>query len=174
MSRDKEKIVIEVEEGLTDEHAFAKKTKRVLVFSLGGENYAIEIAQTREVIRPIQITRVPNTPEFITGIMNLRGEVISIIDIRYFFDLEQKEKTKNIRIIITDVIGEPLGIIVDKVLDTTDIEIDSIQPPLATLKGSLAEYTKGQIKMGKNILILLDLAKIMGAGEIETLRRREK
>lgn len=173
MAGDKDKIILEVDEQSIDEDGL-KKTKRVLVFSLGDENYGVEIDQTKEVIRPSDITKVPNTPEFVIGVMNLRGEIISIIDIRYFFGIAQKEKNKDVRIIVTDVTGEPIGIIVDKVEDTIDIQEDKIQPPLATLKGNVAAYTRGQVDINKKILILLDLEKIVNTDEINNLRTEKE
>ena len=174
MTKDKkDKIIIEVDDTEVDEEKKSKKTIRVLSFLLGGENYCVGIAETKEVIRPPEVTRVPTAPEFIVGIINLRGEIISILDIRHFFGLPLKEKTRDMRVIISDVAGSAIGIMVDEVKDTIEIEESAIQPPISTLKGRLAEYTKGQAKIGKSILILLDLKKILRNEEIEALRKGE-
>ncbi|MBL7158761.1 MAG: purine-binding chemotaxis protein CheW [Candidatus Omnitrophica bacterium] len=168
------KIIIELDDQELEEVKKKKeKTIRVLVFSLGGENYCVGIADTKEVIRPPDITRVPMAPEFVVGIINLRGEIISILDIRHFFGLSVKEKTKDMRVIISDVTGSAIGIMADEVKDTIEIEESVIQPPISTLKGRLAEYTKGQTRVGKDILILLDLGKILKCEEIENLRKGE-
>jgi len=168
---DKEKIIIEVEESNADRQSLEKNTRRVLVFSLGGENYSFDISQIKEVVRLKQITKVPNVPGFIVGIMNLRGEIISILDIRSFFGLNNKEKTGDMRVIITDVTQEAIGIMVDKVLGTIDIAEDEIQPPLATLRSDLAGYTCGQVEIENEILTLLDLEKILKTDDIEKLRK---
>ena len=102
-NKDTEKIILEVDDSELEEVKVEKKTKRVLAFSLGGENYCVDIDQAKEVIRPPEITRVPNTPEFIVGIINLRGEIIAVVDIRHFFGLQIQEKSKDIRVIVTDV-----------------------------------------------------------------------
>ena len=168
---DKEKIIIEVEESHADRQSLKKNTRRALVFSLGGENYSFDISQIKEVVRLKQITKVPNVPGFIVGIMNLRGEIISILDIRSFFGLNNKEKTGDMRVIITDVTQEVIGIMVDKVLDTIDIVEDEIQPSLATLRSDLAGYTCGQVEIENEILTLLDLEKILKTDDIEKLRK---
>ena len=170
-NKDTEKIILEVDDSELEEVKVEKKTKRVLAFSLGGENYCVDIDQAKEVIRPPEITRVPNTPEFIVGIINLRGEIIAVVDIRHFFGLQIQEKSKDIRVIVTDVGGSAVGILVDKVEATLDIEEDLIQPPLATLKKELLNYTKGQAQYGDKILIILDLGKILKCEEIENLKK---
>jgi len=146
---------------------------RVLSFSLGGENYCIKVEEAREVVNPGSITRVPNTPEFIIGVMNIHGEIITLIDIRHFFNLTEAQRVKDMKIIVTDVEGSPAGILVDGIGKAFDIDRDAIQPPLATLKGSLAEYTKGQIQLDKRVLIFLNLDKILDNAEINRLKKGE-
>ena len=171
MPKGEKKIIIEVDENELLEQENKKETVRVLSFSLGGEGYCIKIAQAKEVIKSPPVTKVPNTPQFVVGVINLRGEIISVVDIRYFFGLEQKEKTKDIRVIISDAAGSPVGIIIDKIKDTINIEKESIQPPLSTIKGKLAEYTEGQVQLKKEILTLLDLEKVLRCEEMENLRK---
>jgi purine-binding chemotaxis protein CheW len=170
---EEEKIIIEQDEEEVIEEQSSKKTIRILVFSLGEENYCVDIGQTKEVIRLPEITNVPNMPEFVDGIINLRGKIISVIDVRHFFGLLEREKAQDTRLIVTDISGAMLGIVVDKVKDTIDIEEEAVQPPLATLRKELTAYTKGQIELDKDILILLDLAKVLKCEEIERLRKGE-
>ncbi|MFH1776567.1 MAG: chemotaxis protein CheW [Candidatus Omnitrophota bacterium] len=151
-----------------------KKMLRVVSFTLANEHYCVEVNQTKEVIPLKEITNVPNTPEFIVGAMNLRGSIISVIDIKTFFGLAQKEKTKNTKIIITDVTGRVVGILVDKLRDAVLIEPDALQPPLVTLKNRLAACTKGQVQINNQILIVLDMEKILTCPEIEELRGYQK
>ena len=169
--KEKEKVIIEVDETEFNEKEIKKKTKRVLAFSLGGETYCIGITDIKEVIKLSTVTKVPNAPRFVFGLTNLRGEIISILDIRHFFDLEQKEKTKDVRVIITDVSGPSVGILADRIINTIDIEEEAIQAPLSTLKKTLTAYTKGQVQVGNDIFILLDLEKVLKNEEIETLRK---
>lgn len=171
MDRNSEKIIIEGDADNLDERKETKKTVRVLSFRLGEENYAVNIADAKEVVKPGPITRVPNTPDFVVGVMNLRGEIISIIDLRYFFGLSGKQLGKETSIITTDITGALIGIMVHEIKEALDIDEEAIQPPLGTIKGEVAEYTKGQIKLNKNILILLDLKKILNSQEIERIRK---
>ena len=169
-----EKIIIDPDEddGMASESAVPrKKTLRIVTFSLGRENYCVPLDQAKEVIQPSDITQVPNSPDFIAGIINLNGEIVAILDIRIFFGLGEEEKSKDRRILITDVTGSCVGIMVDRVKAIAEIEEESIQPPLATLKGKLAEYTKGEVQMGEDIVALLDLAKILNNEAINNLRK---
>lgn len=170
---DPEKIFIEPEDEDAFEEKAAKKTFRVLVFLLGDENYCVDVREAKEVIKMPETTRVPNTPSFVMGVTNFRGEILSIIDLHYFFGVERKGKTRDARVIVTDVTQEKVGLMVDGVKDTLEIEEDRLQETLPTLRGKLAAYTRGQIPMGQDILIYLDLEKILQCDEIRSLRKGE-
>ncbi|MEI8350134.1 MAG: chemotaxis protein CheW [Candidatus Omnitrophota bacterium] len=169
MAQDKEKIIIEVED--LEVAAEKKNMVRVLVFALGAEYYCIEIKQAKEVLALPEITRIPNRVPFITGVINLRGEIIALIDLRYFFSLEQRERNEQSRVIVTDISGSLTGILVDKVEDTIDIDEKLIQAPLATLPEKVLAYTKGHVQLENRILILLDLEKVLHSEEVEALRK---
>jgi purine-binding chemotaxis protein CheW len=168
-----DKIYINSEEDELPEGASHKKLLRVLVFSLGKENYCIDVCQAKEVMKMPEITRVPNVPAFVLGVANLRGEIISVLDMHYFFGLEPQGKSQEVRVIVTDLTGEAVGLRVDRVKDTIGIDEEEVQAPLATLKGRLAGYTKGQVTHGEDILIFLDLGKILRSEEIESLRKKD-
>jgi len=169
---EQEKIIIEIEEDEIEERESAKKpTLRVLRFTLGEENYCIHITRIKEVIRLPDVTRVPLAPSFVKGVINLRGEIVSVLDIREFFGLIQSEKITDPRVVITDAAGYSVGILADSVEGTVDIEEESIQEPLATLKQELRVYTKGQVQLKDKILIILDIEKVLNCDEIEKLRR---
>lgn len=155
------KTVVETAERETTGQKEQITTMRVLCFSLGGESHCIDIRETRKVVKVVQVTNVPNTPSLITGVMNFCGEIIALVNLRYFLGLKEAVKTKETEAIITDIKGPPIGILVDKVEETLDIERTRIQPPLATLKDSLLSYTKGQVKLDQKILSLLNLEKIV-------------
>lgn len=169
-----EKIIIDPDEediSASEDAVCLKKTLRILTFSLGRENYCVGLDQVKEVIQPSGVTQVPNSPDFVEGVINLDGEIIAILDIRYFFGLGEQEKSKDIKILITDVTGSCVGIIVDKVNTIVEIEEEAIQPPLVTLKGKLADYTKGEIQLGDDIFALLDLNKILNSEAISDLKK---
>ncbi len=149
-----------------------KKTVRVLSFSLGSENYGVRVTEVKEVLRVPRLTRVPNAPDFIVGVMNLRGEIISVIDLKFFLGLGGREMTKESMIVVTDAGGALMGILVDGVKDALDIEETAIQPPLGTVKKEVAEYTKGEVQFGETILSLIDLGKVLSCREIEQLKKQ--
>jgi len=172
MTDNQNKIILEIDEQESINEAKEQiRFIRVLVFSLGKESYCLEIKQAKEVVNLSQVTRVPNAPEFVAGIINLRGEIIALLDLHYFFGVEQKEKTQDSKVIITDAAGFNVGLLVDEIDDALDIEESLIQPPLATLNDKLASYTKGNIQIEKRILIFLDLATVLNNPEISNLRK---
>jgi purine-binding chemotaxis protein CheW len=166
-----DKIIIEVDDSEFDAQKEALKTVRVLSFRLGTEHYCINITDAKEVFKPASITRIPNAPAFIVGVTNLHGAVVPLVDIRYFLGLEQKEGLTGTKAIVTDIGLGIIGVMVDDVDEALDIEEASIQPPLATIKGRLADFTKGQVQLGPEIVVLLELSKILGCEEMERLRR---
>jgi purine-binding chemotaxis protein CheW len=168
-----EKIIIETDEWLDEERAAKAGAIRVLAFSLGGENYCAEIHQIRSVVRIESITRIPGAPDFVIGVTNLRGQILPVIDIRSFFGLAQRKRTEKNRVIVSDVTGSAIGIMADEVKQAMEIEEAAIQPPLATVSEKLAAYTKGQVQVGSDILIMLDLDKALRSEEIERLRKGE-
>ena len=170
MAQELDRIIIEADEdAFTEEQS--KKTVRVLVFRLDTEHYCIHITTAKEVFIPAAITKVPNTPAFIIGVTNLHGEVIPLVDLRYFLGLRQKEGLGGTKALVTDVKSNTIGIMVDDVDEALDIEEVSIQPPLATIKGRLAEFTIGQIQLSDKIAVLLDLKKILNCNEMENLKK---
>ncbi len=166
-----DKIYIDPEDDELAEDASLKKLLRVLVFSLGKENYCVDVRQAKEVMKMPETTRVPNVPAFVLGVANLRGEITSILDMHYFFGLEPQGKPQDVRVIVTDLSGESVGFRVDRVKDVLEIEEERIQEPLPTLRGKLSDYTQGQIPFGNEIFILLNLEKILKCEEIQNLKK---
>lgn len=170
---DQEKIIIEVDDSELESPKESKPVIRVLSFRLDKEHYCIDIKNAKAVFKPVSITKVPNAPGFVVGVTNLHGEIIPLLDIRYFLGLGQKEGLSGTKAITTDVKGNVLGILVDDVDEALDIEESLIQPPLATIKGKLAEFTIGQVEIEKKILVLIDLKKILSCDDMEKLKTGE-
>ncbi|MCX5679989.1 MAG: chemotaxis protein CheW [Candidatus Omnitrophica bacterium] len=168
-----EKIFIDADDGDEKSGNKEKKTIRVLVFGLGGESYCADIRNIKSVVRIDSVTRVPNMPEFVIGVMNLRGEIISVLDIRSLFGLPQKKRTPRGRVIVTEAWGSQVGIIADDVRQAIDVGESSIQPPLATISGKLASYTKGEIQTKDEIIIMLDLDRVLRSEEIGRIKKGE-
>lgn len=164
MPDEQEKIIIEIDDFESGERQ-KKDTLRVLAFSLDKENYCIDITQAREVFTPGSVTRVPNTASFVKGVTNLHGDIIPLVDIRFFLGLAGSDVTHNAKAIVAEIEGGFVGVVVDKIFAAREIEKSSIQPPLATLKGRVLDFTIGQIENENGIIALLDLKKILGSEE---------
>lgn len=144
--------------------------QQMVVFGLGKEEYGVEITQVQEIVRLQEITNIPNTPDFVEGVVNLRGKVIPLIDLKKRFALEQTQRNGDNRIIVISVNDSIIGVIVDYVSEVLRIPDDRIEPPPAVVKGIGKEYLKGIGKISDRLLILLDLDKILSSTEQEMLK----
>lgn len=147
---------------------------KVIVFQLNNEEYGVEVDQVRSIERLQHITRVPGTPGFVKGVINLRGVVTPIIDLRNRFNIEVIEETESTRIIIVAVGDMEVGLIVDAANDVVDIPMKSIEPPPQVVGGVEADYLRGVAKMEKRLLILLNMDKVLNPEELEELKSIEE
>ncbi|OIJ17855.1 chemotaxis protein CheW [Anaerobacillus alkalidiazotrophicus] len=143
---------------------------KVIVFQLKDEEYGVEVSQVRSIERIQHITRVPRTPDFVKGVINLRGVVTPIINLRNRFDLEEIETTDSTRIIIVAVGEMEVGLIVDAANDVVDISTNIVEPPPEVVGGIEADYLRGVAKLDKRLLILLNLDKVLNPKEIKDLK----
>ena len=141
-----------------------REMHQLVSFQLGPEEYAIDILGVQEIIRLVEITRVPNAPHYVDGVVNLRGKVIPIINLRNKFGLPSTEPTKDTRIIVVEVAQLVLGFVVDSVEEVLRLPEDSIEPPPSTGRGGVDEFHKGVGRMEGRLLILLDLELLFGTG----------
>jgi purine-binding chemotaxis protein CheW len=145
---------------------------KVIVFTLANEEYGIEVDKVRTIERMIPITRVPKTPDFVKGVINLRGVVIPVVDLRGRFGLPETELGENARIIIVAANDLEVGFIVDSANDVMDVMSDTIENPPEVVGGVKAKYLSGVAKIGDNrLLILLHLAEVLNRSEIIQLER---
>lgn len=145
---------------------------KVIVFTLAQEEYGIEVDKVRTIERMVPITRVPKTPEFVKGVINLRGIVIPVIDLRGRFSLTETEPTDNSRIIIVAANEMEVGFIVDSANDVLDVMSDAIENPPEVLGGIRAKYISGVAKVGESrLLILLNLLEVLNRNEIIQLEQ---
>jgi len=143
--------------------------RQFVTFNLGDEEYAIEILKVQEIIRMIAITRVPNSPEFINGVINLRGKVIPVMDLGKRIGLIEKETNNDSRIIVVEIQHKIIGFIVDKVNIVLRINKNIIEPTPQMVGKIESEFINGIAKMENSLLILLDLEKIMEPAELDEL-----
>lgn len=147
---------------------------KVIVFALGNEEYGIEVDKVRTIERLSPITRVPKTAAFIKGVINLRGIVVPVIDLRGRFNLPETTATENSRIIVVAVADMEIGFIVDSANDVIDIDTDSIDNPPEIVGGIKAKYLRGIAKLGEGrLLIMLNLSEVLNKNEIIQLEQLE-
>ncbi|HBB66277.1 MAG: chemotaxis protein CheW [Elusimicrobia bacterium GWA2_56_46] len=150
--------------------------QQLVVFSLSSEEYGVPITQIQEIIRLPEITRIPGMPGFIEGVINLRGRIIPVIDLRGRFGLEQKERTEKNRIVVADAGGQTVGLVVDGVSEVLQISGEQIDPIPPSMSSIDSEYLSGVAKIDKLLVILLDLAKLLNDLEktVSGVAAREK
>lgn len=139
---------------------------KYLTFVLGDEEYGLEILKVREIIGHMEITTVPQTPEFIKGVINLRGKVIPVINLRLKFGMPEIEPTEETCIIVVDISGTLMGILVDTVSEVLDIAIGDIEPPPAFSDDIATEFILGIGKIKGKVKILLDINKVLSPEEL--------
>ena len=152
----------------------SEQIKQLVSFILGKEEFGVDILMVQEIIRLATITPIPNAPEFIEGVINLRGKVIPIIDLRKRLKITKEEvkNAKHTRILVIEIDGNVTGFIVDAVSEVLKIPINRIEPPPEIIVSSIdSEYISGVIKLEENLLILLDFKKILRIEERNKLRQ---
>lgn len=144
--------------------------EQVLTFNLGPEVFAVGVGQVREVLDDATVTRVPQTPEFMKGVINLRGSAVPVIDLRRKFNLPEAEKTRDTCIVVLEVKidGDQalVGAVVDGVSEVMELAADQIEPPPRLGNRLDADFLRGMGKKGEQFLILLDIDKVFSADEL--------
>jgi purine-binding chemotaxis protein CheW len=141
------------------------KTLQVVTFALGSEEYGVDIAQVQEINRMVTITHVPRAPQFMEGVINLRGQLIPIIDLRTRFGMDRSERTKNTRIVVTEIGSKRVGMVVDSVSEVLRIPVESIEDAPDLVAGVDTEYIRGVGKMGDRLIIMLDLTRVISGAD---------
>lgn len=142
---------------------------QLVSFNIGTEEFGVDILKVQEINRMVEITRVPRSPDFVEGIINLRGKVIPIIDLRKRFNLQITDHDKNTRIVVVDIDGQTMGMIVDSVSEVLRIPATTIEPTPDVVTSVDSDYIRGVAKLDNRLLIYLDLAKILTGEEYKML-----
>ena len=140
----------------------AARAGKYLTFGLGDEDYGLEILKVREIMGLLGITSVPNTPHYVKGVVNIRGKVIAIIDLRSKFGMPETEATDETCIIVVCIGDVEVGIIVDRVCEVRDIAEDEIEDPPELGTDIDSGNILGMSKLGGKVSILLDIDKVLG------------
>ena len=139
--------------------------QQLVVLDLADEGYGVDISAVREIIRLQEITQVPRTPEFVEGVINLRGKVIPVVDLRKRFGLTVEAESQDNRIVVVDIGDQDIGGNVDAVREVLRIPTDSVEPPASVITTADSDYPLGIAKLESRLIILLDLRKVLSDDE---------
>lgn len=143
-----------------------RKERQLVVFNLGQEEYGVDILQVKEIKRLTEITRVPNAPDHVEGVINLRGNIIPVVDLHKRFELGTVEATDESRIVIVNVQDITVGITVDAVSEVITLDESSLAPPPPLVAGIEASFIEAIGKLKDRLLILLNMDRILGLDEV--------
>lgn len=146
-----------------------ERLNKYLTFALGEEEYGLEILKVREIIGLMDITRVPRMPDFIRGVINLRGKIIPVVDLRLKFGMDEQEDTKETCIIVVDLEKLLIGVVVDKVSEVLDILEDRIEETPDFGISVDTEFILGVGKCDDDVVMILDIAKVLTTDDINRL-----
>ena len=142
---------------------------QLVVFDLAGEHYGVDIANVREIIQMQAVTCIPGSAAFVKGMINLRGVVIPVIDLRQRFGFPEADNDKDTRIIVISTEKQDIGMIVDSVTEVLRIPADSIEPTSSVLSNDNTGYLRGTAKLPDRLVILLDVKALLGGEELAGL-----
>ena len=150
------------------------KVLQLVGFSVGREFFGVNIGAIKEIIRVPDITSVPDTPDFVEGVINLRGRIVPVIDMIRRVGIPSVERNRGNKILVLELAGKMVGLIVDSASDIIKISEDAIEPPPDILSSIGAEYVTGVGKLEGKLIVLLDLTRLLSAEEmrkVETVDR---
>jgi purine-binding chemotaxis protein CheW len=153
------------------------ETRQYLTFKLGDEVFATDVAKVREVLDFTAITKIPRTPEFMSGVINLRGNVVPVVDLRLCFEMSKTEKTVNTCIVVVEVVldGETavIGALADSVEEVIDLEPEQIEPAPRIGTRIRTDFIRGMGKRDTQFIMILDIDRVFSADELLALRGAE-
>ncbi|MFP4175650.1 MAG: chemotaxis protein CheW [Planctomycetota bacterium] len=176
MSENQESAIMDSqseEENGERQAALAELAGKYLTFCLGKEEYGLEILKVREIIGMMDVTTVPRTPDFIRGVINLRGKVIPVVEIREKFDLGSVDDTEKTCIIVVQVgngnTEVTMGIIVDEVSEVLDIGADQLEPSPEFGTSINTDFILAMGRVDEKLIMLLDIDRVLSSGELQAL-----
>ncbi len=142
--------------------------QQLVVFDLAHEAYGVDIGTVREIIRMQDVTSVPHRPDYVSGVINLRGRITPVVDLRKRFNLPETEISRESRIVVVDIDGQDIGMIVDAVTEVLRISSDQIEPPSNMIAAGGSDYIVGIAKLESQLVLLLDLERVLTSAQTES------
>ena len=150
------------------------ETRQYLTFKLGIETFATDVAKVREVLDLTTITSIPRTPDFMAGVINLRGSVVPVVDLRLCFEMSKTENTRNTCIVVVEILLEKesiiIGALTDSVEEVIDLEPDQIQPAPRIGTKIRTDFIKGMGRRDTQFIMILDIDRVFSADELAAVR----
>ena len=142
------------------------KELQIVGFRIGRETFGLPISLVHEIVRPPEITNVPHAPEYVEGVMNLRGRIVPVIDLRRRFGGAAIQNSRKNRVLVVDVESRAVGLIVDSASEVLKISDAQIEPPPNVFTDAATSYVTGVAKYQGRLIILVDLKRILQSGEL--------
>ncbi|GAB4263517.1 MAG: chemotaxis protein CheW [Deferrisomatales bacterium] len=152
----------------TDDHT--SEDRQLVTFRVGEEEFGVDILSVREIHRVMDVTRVPHAPEFVDGVVNLRGQVVPVVDLRKRFGLEPAAPGRSTRIVVVELGTVVVGFLVDAVCQVRRVAADALDAPPPLVAGLAREYIEAVARVEDGLLILLDLRRLLDRREADELR----
>ena len=158
----------------TNEQTLAEASRELLTFTLGNEEYGIDILKVQEIRGYEAVTTIANAPEFIKGVINLRGIIVPVVDMRIKFKLGNVTYNETTVVIILNVANRVVGMVVDGVSDVTTLKADEIKPPPEFGSGLDTKYLQGLGTVDNRMIILVDIEKLMSSRDMELIELQHR
>ena len=146
---------------------------QLVSFVIENEEFGVDILKVQEIIRTVDITRVPKAPDFVEGVINLRGKIVPVIDLRKRFGIAEREHDNETRIVVVELVDKVVGFLVDRVKEVIRVEKSVIEPPPELTTSIDSNYITGVAKLQDRLLILLELNRVLSSDEQEKLAEVE-
>jgi purine-binding chemotaxis protein CheW len=138
---------------------------QLVTFRIGGEEFGLDVFQVHEILRHEEPTTMPKAPAFVEGVLDVRGTLVPVVDLRKRFEVHDLRYDEETRIILVDFQGERLGLVVDEVTEVLRAPETAVQPPPSFVKGLAAEFIRGIVRLENRLVVLLDLDRILSSQE---------
>jgi purine-binding chemotaxis protein CheW len=147
------------------------KNIQVVVFCISKEFYGVPIAAVQEIVRVPEVTSVPDAPDFFEGVINLRGKIVPVVDLRKRLRLPSADRTKSSRVLVAENGGRVIGLLVDAVSEVRRLPAEAVEPPPEMISAVGIEYITGVAKAGERLIIFLDIARVLSVEDMKSIGR---